>query len=92
MDYFETKFQTIYNGTDSLPGFLNTSLVFSIFFYVLNETLFLLGPPYLCTIFSFKDGSSPLTLKMSPFWFPTKNPKILFAPAVKEKSTVKQIV
>ena len=76
-----------------------TSLIFLIlpwfsqyFFYMLNETLSLLGPPYLCTIFSFKGGSSPLTLKMSPFWFPTKNPKILFAPAVKEKSTVKQIV
>ena len=75
------------------------SLVFLIlpwfllyFLYVLNETLSLLESLYLCIIASFNYGLSPLPLKISPFCFPTKNPKILFALQVKKKNTLKHIV
>ena len=64
--FWGTQFHSIYSGRDSLHVFLNTSYVFSIFSYVLNEALSLLGSLYLCTIVSFKGGSS---LKISPFLF-----------------------
>ena len=56
--FWSTQFHSIHNGSDSPTGFLNASLFFSIFSLVLNETLSFLESLYLCTIVSFKGGSS----------------------------------
>ena len=70
MEYSES-----YNFTISTTAVI-ASLVFLIFpwfpqyfIYVLNEALSLLGSLYLSTMFSFKGGSFPLTLKFSTFFF-----------------------
>ena len=72
---WSTQFHKIYNGSDSLPDFLSSSLVYSIFSLCVKlKTFSQLESLYLCTgiIVSFKGGSSPFLWKFLPFLFSRK--------------------
>ena len=82
MEYFESHSSIV-----SIMGVI-AFLVFLIFpwlpqysIYMLNETLSLLRSLYLSIIVSFKDGSFPLPLKISPFQFSHQKPKNLVSSA-----------
>ena len=72
MEYFDKQFVSIYNGSDSFPGFVN------IFLNVLNQAHSFLGSLYICVrVLSY--FSPPL------FCPPTKNPKNLVSPDLQKK-------
>ena len=68
---------SIYNGSGSLPGFLNTSLVSSIYSLRVKWNT-LLASLYLSTTVSFKGGSSPFLWKFPLFVLSPKIKKICF--------------
>ena len=68
---WRTQFHNIYSKSDSTPGF------FLYFFYVLAQTLYLLGPLYLFTIVSSEGGCIPWKLPLS-FRFSYQKSKITF--------------
>ena len=90
--FWITQFHNTYNGSDSLPGFFNTSLVSSILYlYVKWNTFFIrISLPL---YHSFIQGwfASP-SFENFPLSVLSQKSKNLVPLPVKEKSTMKQIV
>ena len=86
--FWITHFQSIYNGSVSLPDFRNTSLVSSMFFLCAKWNTFFVRISL--PIYHSFMVCAPFFWRFSPFSFLTKIPKIFFPLSVKEKNTMKQ--
>ena len=86
--FWRTQFHSTYNESNSFPGFLNTSLVFAIFYmYIKLNTSFIRTSLPLCHSFIQRSLPSPLLLCS-----PTKTPKPLFVPPLKKKHNERHCV
>ena len=88
--FWNTQLYSIYGGSDSLPGFPNTSLVFSIFSLCVKSNTFFIRislPLYHSFIVR-----PPFLWKFSTFCSFPKIQKSCFVPQLRKKYTMKQIV
>ena len=84
--FWITQFRSIYNGSNGLPGFLNTSMISPIFTLCVKWNTFFISISLPLSHSLIYEWFVPPSFENFPLFFLTKNPKILLSLPVKEKT------